>query len=277
MPKVQHFCLDAVLGYFDKLKDPRDVVHRKHPTVIVVVIALLVVLAGASGPTAIARWAALKAEFLTRVLPIPSGIPRKDVCRRVLTLLQPAAFQTCFANWFQSLRAQAAEATGVDRPVLAVDGKTARRSHDRSKGLRALHSVSLWASDFGLSLDQVACQEKSIELTAIPELFRLVDGKGTIITIAALGAQKAMAEQIIDSGSDYVLALKGNQATIHQEVIDYVDQHPDNDFAEVPARRHQEAEQRHGRKECRIYMQMPVPENLRGSERWKGATARRRA
>jgi hypothetical protein len=103
-------------GRLHKLKDPRDVVHRKNPVVSVVVIALLVVLAGASGPTAIARWAALKAEFLTRLLPMPSGIPRKDVCRRVLTLQQPTAFQACFANWFRSLRGQAAEATGVGRP-----------------------------------------------------------------------------------------------------------------------------------------------------------------
>jgi predicted transposase YbfD/YdcC len=270
MAKVQHVCLDEVIGYFDELEDPRDTVNRKHPLVSVVVIAMLAVLAGAGGPTAIARWAALKADLLTRVLPLPNGIPRKDVFRRVLDLLKPAAFQACFANWLQSLRAQAAEATGVEQPVLAVDGKTARRSHDRGKGLGALHCVSVWASDFGLSLGQVACQEKSNEITAIPELLRLVDIQGTIITIDALGAQKAIAEQIIDGGADYVLALKGNQETLHQAVIDYVDQHLDNDFADVPARRHQEVAQGHGRKECRSYIQMPVPEGLRGSELWKG-------
>jgi predicted transposase YbfD/YdcC len=270
MAKVQHVCLDEVIGYFDELEDPRDTVNRKHPLVSVVVIAMLAVLAGAGGPTAIARWAALKADLLTRVLPLPNGIPRKDVFRRVLALLQPGAFQACFAHWLQSLRAKAAEATGVERPVLAVDGKTARRSHDRSKGLGALHCVSVWASDFGLSLGQVACEEKSNEITAIPELLRLVDIKGTIITIDAMGAQKAIAEQIIDGGADYVLALKGNQETLHQAVIDYVDQHLDNDFADVPVRRHQEVEQGHGRKECRSYIQMPVPEGLRGSELWKG-------
>jgi predicted transposase YbfD/YdcC len=270
MPKVQHVCLDDVIGYFDELEDPRDTVNRKHPLVSVVVIAMMAVRAGAGGPTAIAKWAALKAELLTGVLPLPNGIPRKDVFRRVLALLQPAAFQACFAQWLQSLRAQAAEATGVDQPVLAVDGKTARRSHDRSKGLGALHCVSVWASDFGLSLGQVACQEKSNEISAIPELLRLVDIKGTIITIDAMGAQKAIAEQIIDSGADYVLALKGNQGTLHQAVIDYVDQHLDNDFAEVPARRHQEGGQGHGRQECRSYIQMPVPEGLRGAGLWKG-------
>jgi predicted transposase YbfD/YdcC len=270
MAKVQRVGLDEILAYFDELEDPRDTVNRKHPLVSVVVIALLAVLAGAGGPTAIARWAALKAEFLTGILPLPHGIPRKDVFRRVLALLRPAAFQACFAGWLQSLRARAAEAAAVDQPVLAVDGKTARRSHDRGQGLGALHCVSVWASDFGLSLGQVACAEKSNEITAIPELLRLVDIEGTIITIDALGTQKAIAEQIIDGGADYVLALKGNQETLHQAVIDYVDQHLDNDFAGVAARRHQESERGHGREEFRSYIQMPVPEALRGSGSWKG-------
>jgi predicted transposase YbfD/YdcC len=251
MPKVQHVSLDEIIGYFDELEDPRDTVNRKHPLVSVVIIAMMAVLSGAGGPTAIAKWAALKAELLSSVLPLPNGIPRKDVFRRVLALLQPAAFQACFVNWLQSLRAQAAAATGVDQPVFAVDGKTVRRSHDRSKGLGALHCVSVWASDFGLSLGQVACDEESNEITAIPELLRLVDIKGTIITIDALGTQKAIAEQIIDSGADYVLALKGNQETLHQAVIDHVDQHLDNDFANVPTRRHQETATGHGREEVR--------------------------
>jgi predicted transposase YbfD/YdcC len=270
MPKVQHVSLDEIIGYFDELEDPRDTVNRKHPLVSVVIIAMMAVLSGAGGPTAIAKWAALKAELLSSVLPLPNGIPRKDVFRRVLALLQPAAFQACFVNWLQSLRAQAAAATGVDQPVFAVDGKTVRRSHDRSKGLGALHCVSVWASDFGLSLGQVACDEESNEITAIPELLRLVDIKGTIITIDALGTQKAIAEQIIDSGADYVLALKGNQETLHQAVIDHVDQHLDNDFANVPTRRHQETATGHGREEVRSYIQMPVPETLRGAELWKG-------
>lgn len=270
MAEVRRVGLDEIIGHFDDLEDPRDTVNRKHPLVSVVVIALMAVLSGAGGPTAIARWAALKAELLTGVLPLPGGIPRKDVFRRVLGLLQPSAFQACFAAWLQSLRAQAAEATGVGRPVFAVDGKTARRSHDRSKGLGALHCVSVWASDFGLSLGQVACAERSNEITAIPELLRLVDIEGAIITIDALGAQKAIAEQIVDSGADYVLALKGNQETLHQAVIDHVDQHLDNDFADVPARRHREVDTGHGREECRSYIQMPVPEALRGAESWKG-------
>jgi predicted transposase YbfD/YdcC len=270
MAKVQRVGLEEIIGYFDDLEDPRDTVNRKHPLVGVVLIAMMAILSGAGGPTAIARWAALKAEFLTRVLPLPNGIPRKDVFRRVLGLLQPAAFQACFATWLQALRARAAEAAETDQPVLAVDGKTARRSHDRSQGLGALHCVSVWASDFGLSLGQVACADKSNEITAIPELLRLIDIGGTIITIDALGTQKAIAEQIVDSGADYVLALKGNQETLHEAVIDYVGQQLDNDFADVGARRCQEADKGHGREEYRSYVQMPVPEALRGAEPWKG-------
>src|SRR4051794_27338628 len=243
MAKAQRVGLDEVIGYFDELEDPRASVNLKHPLVSVAVIALLAVLAGASGPTAIPRWAAPKEEFLVGGLALPHGIPRKDVFRRVLCLLRPEAFQACFATWLRSLRARAAAAADVDQPILAVDGKTARRSHDRAKGLGALHCVSVWASDFGLSLGQVACEEKSNEITAIPELLRLVDIKGTIITIDALGTQKAIAEQIIDSGADYVLALKGNQEALHQAVLDYVNQHLDNDFAGVAARRHQETGQ----------------------------------
>lgn len=270
MAKTQHVCLDEVVGYFDELEDPRSTINQKHSLVSVVVIAVMAVLAGAGGPTAIAKWAALKEEFLLQVLKLPNGIPRKDVFRRVLALLKPDAFRVCFMNWLESLRAKAAEATGVDKPILAVDGKTARRSHDNRKGLGALHAISVWASEFGLSLGQVACAEKSNEITAIPELLRLVDIKGTIITIDAMGTQKAIAEQIVDSGADYVLALKGNQETLHQEVIDYIDEQCKNDFADVKARRHMTQETGHGREEVRSYMQLPVPETLRGRASWKG-------
>src|SRR6266542_6455975 len=150
MATAQHIGLDEVVGYFDELEDPRSSINRKHPLVSVVVIAMMAVLAGAGGPTAIATWAALKEEFLLKVLNLPNGIPRKDVFRRVLALLKPDAFQACFVTWLQALREKAAEATGIEKPILAVDGKTTRRSHDHSKGLGALHSVSVWASEFGL-------------------------------------------------------------------------------------------------------------------------------
>ena len=270
MSSIQHSGVDEILRHFHELEDPRSPVNLHHPLASVVVIALMAVLAGAAGPTAIAKWAALKQDFLLKTLHLPHGVPRKDVFRRVLMTLKPAAFQACFASWLKSLREAATTATGVDQPVLAVDGKTARRSHDRKNGLGALHSVSVWASEFGLSLGQVACAEKSNEITAIPELLRLVDIKGAIITIDAMGTQKAIASQIIEAEADYVLALKGNQETLHQGVIDHIDQQIQDDFADGKARRYQTKQSGHGREETRTYTQMPVPKGLPQLELWAG-------
>src|SRR4051794_28547189 len=268
MTDLQRVSLDEIVVHFQELEDPRSTVTLRHPLVSVVVIALLAVLAGAAGPTAIARWAVLKEEFLLQVLDLPHGVPRKDVFRRVLMVLKPAAFQACFARWLQALRIEAVAETGVEQPVLAVDGKTARRSHDRDQGLGALHSVSVWASEYGLSLGQVACAERSNEITAIPELLRLVDTKGAIITIDAMGTRKAIAEQIVDGGADYVLALKGNQEALHQAVIDHIDEQLEGDLAE--AQELVTTEEGHGREETRTYLQLPAPEELPGLERWKG-------
>jgi predicted transposase YbfD/YdcC len=262
--------LEEVVGYFDELEDPRSTINQKHPFVSVVVIALMAVLAGASGPTTIAQWAKYKEAFLLRVLDLPNGVPRKDVFRRVLSLLNPTAFQTCFAAWLKALREQAAAATEIVQPVYAVDGKTARRSHDRRKALGALHSVSVWASEFGLSLGQVACADKSNEITAIPELLKLVDIQGAIITIDAMGTQKAIAAQIIEQKADYVLALKGNQETLHDAVIEYIDRQLENDFAGIDVRQHTTTETAHGRDETRCYTHLPVPSDLPNADQWRG-------
>jgi predicted transposase YbfD/YdcC len=270
MIKTRHIDLDEVVKYFHQLEDPRSAINQRHPLVSVVVIAVMAVLAGASGPTAIAQWARTKEEFLLTVLDLPHGIPCKDVFRRVLMALQPGAFQSCFVKWLECLRAEAAEVTGIQQPVLAVDGKTLRRSHDRRKALGALHCVTVWASEFGLSLGQVGCAEKSNEITAIPELLGLVDIKGAIITIDAMGTQKAIAELIVDGEADYVLALKGNQGTLHDAVLEYIDQQSRDDFANAKARRHLTQETGHGRQETRSYLQMPVPDTLREIEHWKG-------
>src|SRR5262245_39066316 len=267
MAEVRRSGLDEIARHFETLEDPRCSVNRQHPLVSVVVIALMAVLAGANGPTAIARWAALKTELLLQVLDLPNGIPCKDVFRRVLMALKPAAFQACFANWLQALRTEATAATGVEQPVLPVDGKTARRSHDRQNGLGALHSVSVWASELGLSLGQVACAEKSNEITAIPELLRLVDLKGAIITIDAMGAQKAIAAQIIDGEGDYLLARKGNQEALHQAVIDYIDEQLEGELEDAQA--HVTVEKGHGREETRTYLQLPAPAGLPGFGLWK--------
>jgi predicted transposase YbfD/YdcC len=260
--------LDEIVAHFQELEDPRSTINQRHPLSSVLVIAVLAVLAGAGGPTAIARWADYKEEFLRELLDLPNGIPRKDVFRRVLMTLEPAGFQACFANWLQSLREEATAWTGVERPILPIDGKTLRRSHDRNNGLGALHSVSIWASEYGLSLGQVACAEKSNEITAIPELLRLVDIQGGIITIDAMGTQKAIAEQIIAGGADYVLALKGNQETLHQAVINSINEQLEGDLAD--AQEYVTKEKGHGREEERTYLQLPAPKSLPGLLAWKG-------
>jgi predicted transposase YbfD/YdcC len=262
--------LEEMVGYFEELEDPRSTINQKHPLVSVVVIGVMAILAGASGPTTIAQWAEHKKEFLLKTLNLPHGVPRKDVFRRVFAALKPLAFQTCFAAWLNALRERAAAASGVKQQVLAIDGKTARRSHDRSQGLGALHSVSVWASEFGLSLGQVACADKSNEITAIPELLRLVNIEGAIITIDAMGTQKAIAAQIIDQGGDYVLSLKGNQGKMHDAVIEYIDKLVENDYAGVDVRQHTTHEKGHGREETRCYTHLPVPRDLPGKQQWKG-------
>jgi predicted transposase YbfD/YdcC len=262
--------LAEIAQHFQSLKDPRSPINQRHPLVSVLMIAIMAILAGSNGPTAIATWARLKAAFLLGVLDLPNGIPCKDVFRRVLQLVNPKAFQACFTLWLQSLRAAATEETGIEQPILAVDGKTARRSHDRANGLGALHAVSIWASEFGLSLGQVACAEKSNEITAIPELLRFVDIKGAIITIDAMGTQKAIAAQIVEQEADFVLALKGNQETLHNAVIDYIDKQSVKDFADCDARRHQTTEHAHGRQETRRYVHLSVPHDLAGLDLWKG-------
>ena len=270
MAGIVRMDVKEILRHFKQLKDPRSSVNLLHPLDSVVVIAIMAVLAGANGPTAIAKWANIKSEILLKLLSLPNGIPQKDVFRRVLATLKPDAFQACFTMWLTALRTAAAEAMGVERPTLAIDGKTLRRSHDRRRNLGALHSVSVWASEFGLTLAQVATAEKSNEITAIPVLLSLVDIQGAIITIDAMGTQTAIAEKIIDGGGDFILALKGNQETMHNAVIEHINEQTKTDFQGIGARRLDTTETKHGRTEMRTYIQMTAPKSLPGFDRWKG-------
>ncbi len=269
MAKSKRVELDEVVCCFESLEDPRSSVNLRHPLSSVVVISLMAVLAGADGPTAIRAWAEAKEDWLLKSLPLPFGLPSKDVYRRVLMALEPQAFQACFVEWLNLLRSnKTAAETG--RATMAVDGKTLRGSHDRSNGLGPLHLVSIWMTEIGLTLGQVATEAKSNEITAIPELLKLVDINGAVITIDAMGTQRAIAAQIIDGGGDYVLALKRNQSGLHDSVIQYVDEHVNDDFAGLKARRHVEEARGHGREESRTCIQFPVPADLKGCDRWKG-------
>lgn len=268
MAKPQRIFLDEAVAHFGQLEDPRSTINRRHPLPSVILIALFAVLAGAGGPTAIARWAAFKEDWLCKLLDLPHGVPAKDVFRRMLMTLQPAAFQAVFTAWLHGLQGEALATTGIEQPVFAVDGKTQRRSHDQAHGLGPLHCVSVWAGEYGLTLGQLACAEKSNEITAIPELLRLIDIGGAIVTIDAMGTQKAIVEEIIAGGGDYVLAVKGNQPALHQAVVGLIEEHLEGDVAveEEQVR----SESGHGRLETRTYLQIPVPEGLAESGPWKG-------
>ncbi len=187
---------------FAELPDPRSTVNRQHLLVDVVAISVCGVLAGADGPTAIFTWADCAQDWLKKSLELPHGIPSRDCIRRVLQRLQPEAFQSCFAEWLNSLVGPSGA------KFLSIDGKTLRRSyggrsHDEQHQLGALHLVSVWASEQGLTLGQIATAEKSNEITAIPLLLDLVDVKDAIVSIDAMGTQKAIAAKIIDKGGDY--------------------------------------------------------------------------
>lgn len=274
MSDSQHFDLSEIVCHFESLEDPRSSVNRHHPLISVVTISLIAVLGGADGPTAIRTWAVTQEEHLKRCLSLPHGIPSKDVFRRVLMALRPDAFQACFVSWLNTLRvpagADTVAAKPTGRPQVAVDGKCLRGSHDRSNGLGPLHLVSAWLTQAGLTLAQVATEEKSNEITAIPELLKLIDVNGSIITIDAMGTQTAIAKQIVDNGGDYVLALKGNQSGLQEAVVSYVDEHLDDHFAKVASRRYVEEETSHGRRDTRTYIQISVPKNLAGRSKWAG-------
>jgi predicted transposase YbfD/YdcC len=260
--------LDEIVASFSALEDPRSHINRRHPLPSVLVIAVLAVLAGAAGPTAIARWAECKAELLIGLLDLPYGIPGKDVFRRVLMMIKPDAFGDAFNAWMARLRGEATAETGVDRPVIAIDGKTARRSHDAGNGLGALHVVTAWAGELGLALGQQACAEKSNEITAIPELLKKVDVRGGIVTTDAMGAQRAIAEATIGAGADFVLALKRNHEALHTAVIEHIDERLEGDLE--GAQELTTTDRGHGREEERVYLQLPAPEDLPGRSQWKG-------
>jgi predicted transposase YbfD/YdcC len=259
--------LDEIVLSFSTLEDPRSHINRRHPLPSILVIAVLAVLAGAAGPTAIGRWAKFKEDLLTTILDLPHGVPGKDVFRRVLMVLKPEAFEACFNAWIARLREEATAETGVDRPIVSIDGKTARRSHDAKEDLGPLHVVTAWAGDYGLALGQEVCAEKSNEITAIPELLKKIDVRGGIVTIDAMGTQKAIAEEIIRGGADYVLALKGNHEILHQAVIEHIDEQLEGNLK--GAEELTTSDHGHGRQEERTYLQLPTPEDLPGKPQWK--------
>ncbi len=259
----------GIIGHFRGLPDPRSTINRRHLLVDVIVISICGVIAGADGPSAIEQWAKAQHAWLKKHLRLPDGIPSHDTIGRVLEALNPENFQDCFFAWLESLPGNDVKNDGNEKDKhYAIDGKTLRRSHDRRNGLKPLHLVSAWASEQGITLGQIATEEKSNEITAIPELLDRLDLENAIVTIDAAGCQKNIAQQIIDGGGDYVLALKGNQETLYQAVEKYFDEQVDRDFAGVPVNYWVEEEKSHGRLDKRYYYQLAVPQDLPGRGKW---------
>jgi len=247
--------------HFGDLTDPRRGVVT-YPLVNVVTMSLCAVISGADDFVAIARWAEMKKEWLAKFLDLSSGIPSHDRFNAILGALRPAEFEKCLLSWITALHEIS------DGQIVAIDGKTLRRSFDAASSKSAIHMVSAWATANHLSLGQVVVDEKSNEITAIPKLLDILAISGCLVTIDAMGCQTDIAAAIVDGGADYVLAVKRNQPTLHDRIAEFFDNQLDNDFANVKVSRHEMNERGHGREETRHYFVCSAPDNLPDAARW---------
>jgi predicted transposase YbfD/YdcC len=252
--------------HFADLTDPR---RREvtHPLINIVTIAVCAVLCGADDFVAIAEYGEKKKDWLAKFLDLSAGIPSHDRFNAVLGALKPAEFEKCLLSWVTALH----EIT--EGQLVAIDGKTLRRSFDAASGKAAIHMVSAWATANHLSLGQVVVDDKSNEITAIPKLLEILELSGCLVTIDAMGCQSDIAEQIVAGGADYVLAVKGNQPTLHEGIVQFFLDHLEDDFARVKVSRYQTEEHGHGREETRTYYVCSVPADLPDRWRWKKLTA----
>ena len=202
----------SISEHFETLTDPRRDHLKQHGLLDIVAITLCAVICGADGWVDVATFGRVKKTWLQTFLALPGGIPSHDTFGRVFALLDPDEFRRCFLSWAQAVVGPPGE------QVVAIDGKTLRRSHDRRDGKEALHLVSAWATANGLVLGQVATDAKSNEITAIPALLKLLNLEGATVTIDAMGCQTAIAARIVEQGADYVLALKDNHEKLHDRV-----------------------------------------------------------
>lgn len=246
--------------YFRDLKDPRDERYVEHDLYDVLILVVLGVICGADGFVEVELFGRSKEALLRKFLKLRSGIPSHDTLGRVFSVLDPSELRRCFIQWTQSLSQK------TEGRVIAIDGKTLRSSHDEASNKSALHMVSAFCVNNRLVLGQLATDMKSNEITAIPKLLKLLDIKGSIITIDAMGTQTKIADQIIEQGADYILALKGNQGSMHKDVQQRFEWAEKKGYQ--PAERfvarghHPEAEKDHGRIEERIYTAMKADDWL---------------
>jgi len=257
--------VESIGSSFESLSDPRHTRNRKHLLVDIVVIAVCGMVCGCDGPTALHRWAANRVDWLKQFLPLANGVPSRDCIRRLLMALNPQAFQKGFQAWIT----QAVHTDDGNRVrLVAIDGKTCRRSHDAAHGLGCLHLVSAWASEEGIALGQVATQEKSNEITAIPQLLKQIELKGALITIDAMGCQKEIARDIVEGGGDFAIAVKDNQPKLREAIEGYFQKHLEQDFEELRYRHHETGDDGHGRIDERSYFLTKVPADFAVKKEW---------
>ena len=244
----------AISDHFADLQDPRIDRTKLHKLFDIIVIAICAVICGADSWVEVEEFGNAKMDWFRTFLELPNDIPSHDTFGRVFALLDPDQFRLCFVSWIRAI------SQITEGEVVALDGKTLRRSHDKTLGKGAIHMVSAWASTNRLVLGQLKVDEKSNEITAIPELLRLLALKGCIVTIDALGCQTEIAQTIIDQGGDYVLALKGNQGTLHRDVQDLIAYAQEANFADIAHDFYETVEKNHGRIETRRHWIISEPE-----------------
>src|SRR6516225_2806786 len=253
----------AFLGHFKDLPDPRQLAKITYPLEEVLLLCLLAVLAGAEGFCDIARFGETKLDLLRRFRPFAGGTPAHDHLGDILAALDPEAFQRCFIAWVSAV-------TGIAAEVIAIDGKTSRRSHDRKSGKSAIHMVAAFAARQRLVLGQIKVAEKANEIVAIPKLLDLLAIEGAILTIDARGCQRGIAQKIIDKKADYVLALKGNQGSLHEDVKLFIAEQTAKNFEDATISRDRSVDADHGRIETRNVTVIHDVAWLRQRHDWPG-------
>lgn len=256
---------ETFLRHFETLEDPRLSNHNKrHNLEDILVITILGVICGADNWVEISEFGHSKENWLSTFLELPHGIPSHDTFGRVFSLLDAQQFEACFTAWIQSL------SIDLSGEVVAIDGKTLRGSGNRRQGQRPLHLVSAWASDQGLILGQVQTEAKSNEITAIPELLKMLDLKGSTVTLDAMGCQTSIAQNIIDQEAEYVLNLKENQPKLYEMVKAIFDLGVSRQYKKMLHRRKVEKSREHGRIETRRYTLISARDPAVFQLRWPG-------
>ena len=253
----------VILKSFSTLTDPRLNRRKRHLLIDIVVIALCAVVCGANDWVSIESFGRAKYDWFQEFLSLPKGIPSHDTFGRVFAWISPDEFEASFMRWVSYLRCK------TPGEIVAVDGKTLRRSHDQKNGRSAIHLVSVWAAENALVLGQRKTDAKSNEITAIPELLQLLDLSGCIVTIDAMGCQKNIAELIIEKQADYVLTLKANQGHLFEEVRHFFLEAETHHFQNASIQYGETQSKSHGRFEVRRYWITDQISELHHTALWK--------